>query len=61
MTRYDRLPHACGKTMIFENTASASICFTDYNVIIVILDHPIPTLKKASANSRVEAELLRVA
>jgi hypothetical protein len=34
MTRYDRLPHACGETMIFENTASASICLTDYNVII---------------------------
>ena len=47
--------------MIFENTASASICFTDYNVIIVILDHPIPTLKKASANSIVDAELLGVA
>jgi hypothetical protein len=62
MTRYDRLPHACGKTMIFKNTASAGICFfTDYYFIIVILDHPIPTLKKASANSRVDAELLRVA
>jgi hypothetical protein len=55
MTRYDRLPHACGETMIFENTASSRICFTDYYFIIFILDHPIPTLKKASANSRIDA------
>jgi hypothetical protein len=61
MTRYDRLPHAYGETMIFENTASASICLTDYNVIFVILDHPIPTLKKAIAYSRVDAGLLQVA
>jgi hypothetical protein len=47
--------------MIFENTASARICFTDYYFIIVIFDRPIATLKKASANSKVDAELLRIA